>query len=61
MISTEGGIADGEEMIAFCGLNCAECGAFLATQDDDDERRKKVAEQWSEKYRANLERVREAL
>jgi Protein of unknown function (DUF3795) len=30
-----------EEMIAFCGLNCAECPAFLATQENDDEKENK--------------------
>ena len=36
-----------ENMIAYCGLNCVECGAFVATQMDDDSKRKKVAEAWS--------------
>ncbi len=41
-----------ERMIAYCGLNCAECAAFLATREDDDEKRKQVAEQWSKEYHA---------
>lgn len=36
-----------QEMIAYCGLVCTGCPAFLATQGNDDEARKKVAEQWS--------------
>jgi len=32
------------KMIAFCGLNCTECPAFIATRKDDDEERKKVSE-----------------
>lgn len=25
-----------DKMIAFCGLTCTECPAFIATQKDDD-------------------------
>ncbi len=32
-----------KKMIGFCGINCSECPAFLATQNDDDIERKKVA------------------
>lgn len=43
-----------EEMIAFCGLLCSECGAFLATKNDDDEKRKEVAQIWSKEYDSDL-------
>ncbi len=43
-----------EEMIAFCGLLCSECGALLATKNDDDEKRKEVAQLWSKEYGADL-------
>lgn len=43
-----------EKMIAFCGMNCTECPAFLATQKDDDEGRKKTAELWSKQYNADI-------
>jgi len=33
--------------IAYCGLNCSLCKAFLATQKNDDELRRKVAQEWS--------------
>ncbi|MBW2324350.1 MAG: DUF3795 domain-containing protein, partial [Deltaproteobacteria bacterium] len=36
-----------ETMIAFCGLNCTECPAYIATQENDDEKRRKSAEAWS--------------
>jgi len=39
-----------EKMIAYCGLVCTECPAFLATQSDDDAKRKEIAEQWTQKY-----------
>lgn len=41
-------------MIAYCGLNCAECQAYLATQNDDDVAREKVAKQWSEAYKVPI-------
>lgn len=37
-------------MIAFCGLDCARCGAYLATQADDDELRAATAREWSERH-----------
>ena len=36
-----------EKMIAFCGLVCSDCPAFIATQKNDDSERQKVAELWS--------------
>lgn len=36
-----------ENMIAFCGIDCSECGTFKATQNDSDKEREKVAERWS--------------
>ena len=39
-----------DRMIAFCGLICSECPAFLATQKDSDAERKAVAEQWSKTF-----------
>lgn len=39
-----------DKMIAFCGLTCTDCPAFIATQKDDDAERKRVAEQWSKEY-----------
>ena len=42
-----------EKMIAFCGLVCSDCPAFIATKKDDDEERSKVAEMWS-KHDATL-------
>ena len=36
-----------ESMIAYCGLDCAECPAFLAWKNDDDKLREKQAVEWS--------------
>ncbi len=35
------------EMIAYCGLDCAKCDAFRATQTEDLELKTKIAERWS--------------
>ncbi len=42
------------QMIAFCGIDCSKCDAFLATQNDDDQKRAEVAKLWSEQYNSNL-------
>jgi hypothetical protein len=43
-----------EKMIAYCGIICTECPAFLATQKDDPVERAKVAEMWSQQFNAEL-------
>ena len=43
-----------EKMIAFCGLTCTDCLAFLATQNDDDAKRKETAEVWSKQFGTDL-------
>ncbi len=43
-----------DKMIAFCGLTCTECPAFLATQKDNNSERKKVAELWSKQFNAEF-------
>jgi hypothetical protein len=42
------------EMIAYCGLDCHQCGAYLATLADNDDQRRDVAVAWSEEYDAEL-------
>lgn len=37
-------------MIAKCGLDCHECDAFIATQENNDEKRKATAKMWSQMY-----------
>jgi hypothetical protein len=43
-----------ERMIAYCGLVCSECPAYIATQADDMEALARVAAQWSEEYNAEF-------
>ena len=40
--------------IAYCGLICSDCPAFLATQENDDVERKRVAELWSKTYGGSI-------
>ena len=35
-------------LIAYCGLDCERCEAYIATKNDDDILRNKVAKEWSE-------------
>jgi len=43
-----------KKTIAYCGIICSECTAFLATQKNDDNERKKVAEMWSKQFNAEF-------
>ena len=43
-----------ERVVAFCGMICNECPAFIATQKDDNEERKKVAELWSKMFNMEI-------
>ena len=37
-----------KDMIAYCGLNCEKCDAYLATIHDDQVLREKTAKLWAE-------------
>ena len=36
------------DMIAFCGLDCEKCDAYIATKNDDQALREKTAKLWGE-------------
>lgn len=38
------------EMMAICGIDCARCSAYLATQADDNALRAKTATEWSKMF-----------
>ena len=39
-----------DKIIAFCGLTCTECDAYLATQANDRAALERVATKWREEY-----------
>ncbi|MBN1502177.1 DUF3795 domain-containing protein [Candidatus Woesearchaeota archaeon] len=40
--------------IACCGLDCYECPAYIATQEDSDAKRKVTAELWTEEFKTEI-------
>jgi len=38
------------EMIAYCGIKCSECPAYIATVTNDDSLREKTAKEWSKMF-----------
>lgn len=43
-----------EKMIAYCGLDCGSCPAYLATIQDDDKMREETAANWSKEFKAEI-------
>ena len=41
-----------ERMIAVCGLDCAQCEGYKATQANDEAEKERVAASWREAYNA---------
>jgi hypothetical protein len=41
-------------MSAFCGLDCRQCPAYAATQQNSDELRAKTAAEWSAMFKADI-------
>ncbi|MBU0492351.1 MAG: DUF3795 domain-containing protein [Chloroflexi bacterium] len=41
-----------DQIIAYCGLVCTDCPAYIATQADDRAALERVAAQWREEYNA---------
>lgn len=41
-----------DKMVAYCGLVCSDCPAFIATQADDRAALERVAAQWREEFDA---------
>jgi hypothetical protein len=43
-----------KKMIAYCGITCSECPAYIATQKNDDALRAETAKKWSEMFKAEI-------
>lgn len=43
-----------KNMIAYCGLDCEKCDAYLATKNNDQALREKTAKLWSELNNAHI-------
>jgi hypothetical protein len=41
-------------MIAYCGLNCATCAAYIATQEDSRVKKEETAQKWSKRYKTDI-------
>jgi len=41
-----------DRMVAYCGLICTDCPAYIATQADDRAALERVAAEWREEYNA---------
>lgn len=42
------------KLIAYCGLDCVQCPAYIATQKNDKEGLAKTAAQWSKQFKATV-------
>jgi len=42
------------KMLAYCGLDCSSCPAFLALKNNDQALREKTAPEWSKMYNSDL-------
>ncbi len=43
-----------EKQIAYCGLVCTDCDAYIATRKNDNEMRKNIAAEWSKQYNVDI-------
>lgn len=41
-------------MIAYCGLNCYNCDAYIATQENIESKKIDTAQKWSKMYKAKI-------
>ena len=43
-----------DKIIAYCGLDCAQCGAYVAMKNNDQALREKTAAEWSKMHNFNF-------
>ncbi len=42
------------KLLAYCGITCSECPAYVATQKNDDALRRQTAQKWSEQFKSDI-------
>ncbi len=45
-----------ENLVAYCGIDCAKCPAYLAFIANDDKLREQTAKQWSEMFKYDFKK-----
>ncbi len=45
---------EGKKVIAYCGINCGACPAYIATQNNDNALRIKTAKEWSDRFKREV-------
>lgn len=43
-----------EKQIAYCGLDCIKCLAYIATQENSDEKRRETSIQWKKEFNLDI-------
>lgn len=41
-------------IVAYCGIPCSDCPAYIATRKNDDALRRETAKKWSEMFKADI-------
>jgi hypothetical protein len=42
------------KMIAYCGIDCSKCDAYLATQANDSQKLQEVAKKWTVQFKVDI-------
>jgi hypothetical protein len=53
-VTKEKGKEKGKKITAYCGLQCSDCPAYIATQKNDDALRAETARKWSEMFKSDI-------
>jgi len=53
-VTKEEGKEKEKKIIAYCGITCSDCPAYIATQKNDDNLRAETAKKWSAMFNAKI-------
>ena len=42
------------KIVAYCGIPCSDCPAYIATRENDDALRRETAKKWSEMFKSDI-------